>query len=99
MAVLEAWSYGKPVLITPECNLEEAFAVGVALRIETSVEGIAAGLRNLHEMSRSELSAMGARGRDFVTSRYAWLQISREMMSVYRWLLGGGQKPDCMTFG
>jgi poly(glycerol-phosphate) alpha-glucosyltransferase len=50
MVVLEAWAYGKPVLMTPECNLPEGFAANAAIRIETSVESIAAGLRQLFEL-------------------------------------------------
>ncbi|HEY6008457.1 MAG TPA: glycosyltransferase, partial [Geobacteraceae bacterium] len=33
MVVLEAWAHGKPVLMTPECNLPEGFAAGAAVRI------------------------------------------------------------------
>ena len=31
IAVLEAWSYGLPVLMTEACNLPEGFAAGAAL--------------------------------------------------------------------
>ena len=51
MTVLEAWPYAKPVLMTPKCNLREEFAAGAALQIETSPETIAAGLKQLIEMS------------------------------------------------
>ncbi len=44
MVVLEAWAYGKPVLMTPECNLPEGFAANAAIRIETNPESIARGL-------------------------------------------------------
>ena len=47
MAVLEAWAYGKPVLMTPECNLPEGFAANAAIRIETNPESIAQGLSEL----------------------------------------------------
>jgi len=33
VAVLEAWSYGLPVLMTDACNLPEGFAAGAAIRI------------------------------------------------------------------
>jgi glycosyltransferase involved in cell wall biosynthesis len=36
MSVLEAWSYGLPVVMTPECNLPEGFACGAALEILNS---------------------------------------------------------------
>jgi len=36
MSVLEAWSYGLPVVMTPECNLPEGFASQAALEIRNS---------------------------------------------------------------
>ncbi len=45
MVVLEAWAYGKPVLMTPECNLPAGFVRGAAIRIEPSVDSILQGLR------------------------------------------------------
>ena len=47
MVVLEAWAYGKPVLMTPACNLPEGFTANAALRIETNPESIAAGLKEM----------------------------------------------------
>ena len=37
MSVLEACSYGLPVVMTPECNLPEGFACGAALEIRNSL--------------------------------------------------------------
>ncbi len=34
MVLLEAWACGKPVLMTPQCNLPEGFDAGAAVRIE-----------------------------------------------------------------
>ena len=69
MAVLEAWSYAKPVLMTPECNLPEGFEADAALRIGTTPEEIAAGLKVLREMSDDDRSQMGNRGRALVATR------------------------------
>ena len=69
MAVLEAWSYAKPVLMTPECNLPEGFETNAALRIGTTPEEIAAGLKVLREMSDDDRSQMGNRGRDLVGNK------------------------------
>src|SRR5204863_365237 len=58
MTVLEAWAHAKPVLMTPECNLPEGFEANAALRIGTTSEEIAAGLRQLVEISADDRAAM-----------------------------------------
>jgi len=73
MTVLEAWSYAKPTLITPECNLPEGFDANAALRIGTTPGEIAAGLKQLVEMSDDDRAAMGTRGRSLVATRFSWL--------------------------
>jgi poly(glycerol-phosphate) alpha-glucosyltransferase len=96
MAVLEAWAYGRPVLMTPECNLPEGFAAGAAIRIETSVPGIAQGLEQLARSPSADLRVLGDNGRRLVAIRFSWPKIALEMKAVYQWALGGGPKPDCI---
>ena len=43
MAVLEAWSYGLPVIMTPQCNIPVGFEAGAALQVESNPESIALG--------------------------------------------------------
>ena len=88
ITVLEAWSYAKPVLMTPECNLPEGFASDAALRIGTRSEEISDGLRKLIEMSDNDRIAMGIRGRTLVTTNCSWPRIGEEMLKVYEWMLG-----------
>ena len=94
MAVLEAWAHAKPVLMTPQCNLPEGFAAEAALQIGTTPEQIAAGLKQLAEMSDDDRGAMGDRGRTLVATKFSWLRIGEQMRSVYEWVLGGGATPQ-----
>ena len=94
MSVLEAWAYAKPVLMTLECNLSEGFAAEAALRIGTSPEAIADGLRKLIEMNDNDRIAMGGRGRDLVTKNFSWRRIGEQMRVVFEWVLGGGGPPQ-----
>jgi poly(glycerol-phosphate) alpha-glucosyltransferase len=96
MAVLEAWAFGKPVLISDHCNLPEGVPAGAAIRIEPSAGGIAAGLRRLFKSSDSALVAMGRRGRSLVQAKYSWRKVAAEMQQVYEWILGSGPKPACV---
>jgi glycosyltransferase involved in cell wall biosynthesis len=94
MTVLEAWAYAKPVLMTAECNLPEGFAAGAAVRIGTTPAEIAAGLKKLTEMSDSDRTTMGGRGRTLVATKFLWPRIGEQMRSVYEWVLGGGTPPE-----
>lgn len=93
MVVLEAWSHGKPALITPECNLSEGFSTDSAIRIEANAKSVEEGLRMLFLMSDAERNAMGQRGLTLVSERFTWPKIAAEMKAVYEWVLGGGAKP------
>ena len=94
MAVLEAWSYAKPVFMTPECNLPEGFEADAALRIGPTPEEIAAGLKVLREMSDNDRSQMGNRGRALVETKFSWPRIGEQMRAVYEWMLGSGPPPE-----
>lgn len=96
MAALEAWSFGLPVLITPGCNLSNGYSAGAALRIEPNAASIGRGLHEFIELSGDEQRAMGDRGLRLVKDQFIWERVAREMRSVYSWILGEGQRPDCV---
>jgi glycosyltransferase involved in cell wall biosynthesis len=96
MVVLEAWAYGKPVLMTSACNLPEGFRAKAALQIGASDEKIEAGLRNLFGLSRDEGETMGRKGRILVEERFDWRKVAGQMASAYEWMLGGGPRPDSL---
>jgi glycosyltransferase involved in cell wall biosynthesis len=98
MSILEAWSYAKSVLMTPECNLPEGFAADAALRIGTTENEIAVGVRQLLEMSADDRVAMGARGRALVAEKFSWSKIGEQVHAVYEWIINGGPAPDTVRF-
>ena len=94
LVVLEAWSHGKPVVMTPECNLEEGFAVGAAVRVDTEVDSVADGLSLLFSRSEDERVACGEKGRLLVERCFRWPKIAADMADVYRWIRCGGAVPS-----
>jgi len=92
MSVLEAWAYGLPVVMTPECNLPEGFASGAALEIRNSEMGNSKweGLRGLIEMTDSDRREMGMRGRRLVEERFTWPKVAARMREVFEDLVGRG---------
>jgi glycosyltransferase involved in cell wall biosynthesis len=87
MSVLEAWSYGLPVVMTPECNLPEGFACGAALEIRSGEGSFQDGMRILIEMTNQERAAMGMRGRRLVEERFTWPKVAAKMKKIYESLL------------
>lgn len=96
MAVLEAWSYAKPVLMTVACNLPEGFAAGAAICLTPDDTGVLRGLNELVQLPPPTLAAMGAAGRSLVEARFTWPQVARQLHAVYYWLLRGGEPPHCL---
>lgn len=96
MAVLEAWSYALPVLMTAECNIPAGFAAGAAVEIEPALESIKRGLTCFLSLSENERREIGRKGRQLVETRFTWSKVAAEMMAVYRWLAGDGPQPACV---
>jgi glycosyltransferase involved in cell wall biosynthesis len=94
MVILEAWVYGKPVVMTPECNLPEGFVANAGIRITTDVEGIAKGLTALFSMSPQELHEMGRNGLRLTEEKFSWRKIARQLREICEWLARGASRPD-----
>lgn len=96
MTVLEAWSYGLPVLLTPQCNFPERVAAGAALIVEADCQGVLQGLKRLAEMSDENRRQMGLRGLQLCREHFSPMPTAEKMNQVYRWLTSGGPKPSCV---
>jgi poly(glycerol-phosphate) alpha-glucosyltransferase len=97
MVLLEAWACGKPVLMTPQCNLPEGFEAGAALRIQPREESIVEGLTHFLALDDASRERMGANGRALAGRRFSWPVIAREMAGVYRWLAKRGPEPASLA--
>jgi hypothetical protein len=87
ISVLEAWSYGLPVVMTPECNLPEGFTCGAALEIRSGEGSFQDGMRILIEMTNQERAAMGMRGRRLVEEKFTWPKVAKSLKEIYESLL------------
>jgi poly(glycerol-phosphate) alpha-glucosyltransferase len=94
MAVLEAWAFKLPVLITEMCNLPDGFAESAAIRISPNSDSIAEGLSTFFNLSDEHRVQMGANGRRLVEKRFTWDHVLDQYRSVYQWMLGETDKPD-----
>ena len=96
MVVLEAWAYGLPVLMTPECNLPEGVAAQAALEIGQTAKDITTGLKTFFSLSEAERTEMGNYGRKLIQAKFTWESIALEMRVLYEWMLGAGNPPPCI---
>jgi poly(glycerol-phosphate) alpha-glucosyltransferase len=97
MAILEAWSYALPVLMTAECNLPEGFAANAALPIPVDPEGIRKGIVDLIEMPVEERKVLGKNGLELVKRDYTWQSVAAGMADVYQWLCHSGDRPESVS--
>jgi len=96
MVVLEAWSYGLPVLMTAECNLPEGFAAGSALQITPNATSISEGIHVMSAMTGEQRADMGRRGKALTEQKFSWDRIGKEMASVLAWMNGQTSRPNLM---
>jgi glycosyltransferase involved in cell wall biosynthesis len=89
VAILEAMAMGRPVLISHQCNFDEAGEAGCGVLIEPVAGEIESALDSLLRMPQATLDEMGARGRSLVASQYNWSIVGQQMADVYDWMLGG----------
>lgn len=83
MAVLEAWSYSLPVLITRECNLDIGFEARAAIPIELEPAELSKSLLSLLKLDSSNLKEIGHRGWLLTKREFSWGVIGRKYLEMY----------------
>ena len=96
LAIAEALSCGVPVITTRATPWAEVEQWKCGWWIEVGVDPLAQALRQAVSLPRDELRQMGLRGRRLIQNHYAWEPSARKMVEVYEWMIGRGQKPDCV---
>ena len=94
MAVLEAWAYKLPVIMTPFCNIPEGFDRQAAITVEPESSSIASGIQQLVSLSDDKQLQMGLNGYQLVTEKFTWNKVADATLKVYQWIAGKGEQPD-----
>ncbi len=97
MAVLEAWSFALPALITPECNLSVGFETGAAIKVEVESQSIRHGLDQLFRLTDRERREIGMTARRLVEAQFNWKAAAKDLLEVYEWVVGGSATPACVV--
>ena len=94
MAILEAWAYQLPVIMTDYCNLPEGFETQSAFRIDTDETEMSKQLTTFFQMSDDEIEQYGKNGLELVKKEFDWKVIAQKTITLYNWLLQKCDKPD-----
>jgi glycosyltransferase involved in cell wall biosynthesis len=82
IVVLDAAAAGKPVLMTEACGFPDVERDGGGRIVETSVEGVAAGLRWMFD-ARGQWPEMGRR-MESIAERYSWTVMTKRYLQLFR---------------
>ena len=93
MSVSESLSHGLPAIATDATPWSGMSTHRCGWWIETGESALTDCLQKSLSKTRSELTEMGQRGRQWMKSEFAWPRISSMMFGTYEWLLGGGTPP------
>jgi glycosyltransferase involved in cell wall biosynthesis len=96
IVVAEALAHGVPVITTTGAPWRELETHNAGWWIELTPTALAAAIRSATEVSDEDRRAMGLRGKALVESRYGWENAACHTVNVYRWALGGGERPGCI---
>lgn len=94
VVVAEALAAGTPVISTKGAPWSGLVANRCGWWVDHGPDPLAAALAEAMAMPSAELSAMGARGRDWMARDFSWLSVAGQMADVYGWLLDRRDRPS-----
>lgn len=96
LVIAEALAAGVPVITTKSTPWREIEAHRCGWWIDGGVDPLAAALGAAFDLTDEQRKRIGANGSRLVEAKYGWSKIAAQMLGVYRWVLFGGRKPDCV---
>jgi glycosyltransferase involved in cell wall biosynthesis len=96
MVVAEALANGTPVIASKNTPWSGLVEERCGWWPDNAVAPLAAVLGEAMALPRASLDAMGARGRDWMLREFSWSRVAADMEAVYRWVLGEGERPQCI---
>jgi glycosyltransferase involved in cell wall biosynthesis len=95
-AIVEALSSGVPVITTTGTPWEELPAAGAGWWVQPTVEDLARALCEALAMPDGQRRAMGHRAVP-IAERFRPERIAADLIHLYEWLLGRGERPECVV--
>jgi glycosyltransferase involved in cell wall biosynthesis len=95
IAIVEALLAGLPVITTTRTPWAVLRDQQAGWLVEADTDALTGALREALETDARSLKEMGARGQS-IGKNYAPEVIAAQLVSVYEWLLGRGDRPGCV---
>ena len=96
MVVAESLACGTPVICSQGAPWEGLCKERCGWWVPINEEAFESAMRAAMSMPRDALKEMGERGREWMKRDFMWDVIGRKMNLAYKWLVGGGSKPECV---
>lgn len=93
IVIAEALASMVPVITTKGTPWEELNINNCGDWIDIGLEPLKASLSKMLIKTDDELLEMGKRGRQLIENKYSMEAVSRDMLSLYNWLIYNNQKP------
>ena len=84
MSIIEALSYGLPVLTTTETPWKKLEEINAGIIFEFSQNNLTKNLRKILNMSSDELLLMGEVGRNFIKKHYDLEEVIHQYVDFYK---------------
>ena len=91
VTVTEALASGTPVIATHGTPWKELESRRAGWWVNNDIDSLALCLKTALHYSRSDLSKMGFRGREWMKNEFSWQQIAKKMLKTYKWLFDKNQ--------
>ncbi|MFN6519070.1 MAG: glycosyltransferase [Nostoc sp. CreGUA01] len=96
IAIAESLAYSLPAITTKSTPWQDLETYSCGWWIEDNQQALMDILLDAMQLPESKRREMGLKGRNLIESKYSWNAIATDMASVYHWILGGGEVPDCV---
>lgn len=95
IVIAEALAHGVPVITTRGAPWAELETQRCGWWIDIGEEPLVKALREAMALSDAARREMGLRGRQLAL-RFEWAGIASQLHAAYRWVLGRGERPECV---
>jgi glycosyltransferase involved in cell wall biosynthesis len=96
LTVAESLACRRPVIVTKGAPWAGVETHRCGWWVDANERALAEGLVTALGMPDDVLNAMGLRGEAWMKQAFSWNGIGVEMVRVYAWALGRGDRPDCV---